>query len=235
MTTIDALISTRVHLPIPSRSKFRRSVVQRCRKNANFGVRREIGIGTPLFSRRPLLILSQAQTSSGSSAAEGEDFVTRVLTENPSQVEPKYLIDGKFYTLKEKEELTKRGKNGVFEVLKRLNLKALWNKEAEREAERDGSELGKQPVYLKDILRKYKGKLYVPEQVFEAPLSEEEEFDKKLEELPKMSLENFEKFMIADKVKLLTSKEPRFLSRYRDFIVHLKDIPGESSLHRTQW
>ncbi|CAM8947392.1 unnamed protein product [Rhodiola kirilowii] len=241
MATIDALISNRVYLPLPSHSNSRRSVTQKKSRKTNFAFRREIGIRTPLVIRRPLLILSQAQpaaSSSGNGATESEDFVTRVLRENPSQVEPRYLIGGKFYTLKEKEELSKQEGKGLFEVLKRLNLKALSKSGAKREDEGVGNELGKQPVYLKDILRKYKGKLYVPEQVFEAALSEEEEFDKKVDELPKMRLEDFEKFMVADKVKLLTSKEPSSFplgSKYRDFIVDLKDIPGEMHLHRTQW
>ncbi|KAF6170531.1 hypothetical protein GIB67_031939 [Kingdonia uniflora] len=62
------------------------------------------------------------------------------------------------------------------------------------------------PVYLKDILREYKGKLYVPEDVFKANLSEEEEFDRNLEELPKLGFDYLVNVLECDKVKMLTSK-----------------------------
>ncbi|KAI6702025.1 hypothetical protein NL676_011161 [Syzygium grande] len=44
--------------------------------------------------------------------------------------------------------------------------------------------------------------------------------------------------MESDKVKLLTSKEVAGISTasgFRDFIVELKEIPGDRSLHRTRW
>lgn len=93
-------------------------------------------------------------------------------------------------------------------------------------------------VYLKDILREYRGKLYVPEQIFGTKLSEEEEFDKNLEALPRMSFEEFQKAMKSDKVKLLTSQEDNgvsYVNGYRDLIVELKEIPGDKRLHRTKW
>lgn len=166
---------------------------------------------------------------------EKDDFVTRVLKENPCQVEPKYLIGKKLYTLKEKENLNKKGLDyGVGELLKKLNLRALLNTKA------DESHLAKteEEVFLKDILREYKGKLYVPEQVFGANLSEEEEFDKNVDELPKMTFEDFRNYMKSDKIKLLTFKEHSGVSYvfgYRNFIVELKEIPGEKSLQRTKW
>ncbi|CAM8915146.1 unnamed protein product [Rhodiola kirilowii] len=235
MSIVDALISTRVCLPLPSHSTFRRrSVTQKRRSNLAF--RREIGIRTPLVIRRPLLMQPAASSAFGNGAAESEeDFVTRVLRETPSQIEPRFLIGGKFYTLNEKEELRKPEGKGLFEVLKK---RLLVSKNGAKKREDEGDESGKQQhVYLKDILRKYKGKLYVPEQVFEAAAlsEEEEEFDKKVDELPRMCLEDFKKHMIADKVKLLTSKEPSSRSKYRNFIVDLKDIPGLRHLHRTQW
>lgn len=161
--------------------------------------------------------------------------MSRVLKENPSQVEPKYMIGKKLYTLKEKENLNKRFHLGFFEILKRLNLKAMSTKIEGR----NESEVSSEPVYLKDILREYKGKLYVPEQIFGAALSEEEVFDKYIEELPKMSFEDFQKAMRSDKVKLLTSKEEAtggpFGYGYRHFVVDLKEIPGDKSLQRTKW
>lgn len=167
----------------------------------------------------------------------GDDFVSRVLKENPSQVEPKYLIGDKFYTLKEKERLSKKLNLGVLEILaKRLNLKT-QNKEEASEVQNQVS-LGRDSVYLKDLLREYKGKLYVPEQIFGTKLSEEEEFDKNLQSLPKMSIEEFRRYMNSDKIKLLTSKEDTGLfdgNGYRNFIVDLKEVPGDKSLHRTKW
>ncbi|KAK9121974.1 hypothetical protein Syun_019591 [Stephania yunnanensis] len=76
-------------------------------------------------------------------------------------------------------------------------------------------------IYLGSI----KGSFYVPESVFKVNLSEEEEFDRNLEELPKMSFEDFQKAMKCGKVKLLSSKAVTGTSNdygYRDFIVDLK-------------
>ncbi|XP_050943072.1 probable inactive ATP-dependent zinc metalloprotease FTSHI 1, chloroplastic isoform X2 [Cucumis melo] len=53
-----------------------------------------------------------------------------------------------------------------------------------------------------------------------------------------MSFKDFVKAMESDKVKLLTSKESiaTFIeNRFRDFIVDLKEIPGQKSLQRTRW
>lgn len=169
------------------------------------------------------------------SDTSGDDFVSRVLKENPSQVEPKYLIGDKFYTSKEKETLSKRLNTGLLEVLaKRLNLKTQRKKETSEV--QDQVLFGRDSVYLKDLLREYKGKLYVPEQIFGTELSEEEEFDKKLQSLPKMSIEEFRKYMNCDKIKLLTSKDDTgFIYGHREFVVDLKEVPGDKSLHRTEW
>lgn len=161
--------------------------------------------------------------------------MTRVLKENPSQVEPKYLIGNKLYTLKEKEDLGKKGllNGSVLEILKRLNIKGMV-----KNASDEDSLMKSGDVFLKDILREYKGKLYVPEQIFGANLSEEEEFEKNVEDLPKMSLEDFQKYMKCDKIKLLTFKEDTGASLgfgVRDFVVELKEMPGEKSLQRTKW
>ncbi|KAG6636559.1 hypothetical protein CIPAW_11G119200 [Carya illinoinensis] len=69
-------------------------------------------------------------------------------------------------------------------------------------------------------------------------MSDEEMFDRDLELLPRMSFENFQKAMMSDKVKSLTSKEDTGMpygNRYRNFIVELKEIAGDKSLHRTKW
>lgn len=198
-------------------------------------------VHSPLFlSSFTVFCKSNSESSSQpgeTSETTKDDFVTRVLKENPSQVEPKYLRDNKLYTLKEKEDLGKSSNEGVIEfVAKRLNLRS----KAKKESIEGGNESGvvDEAVYLKDILREYKGKLYVPQQIFGAELSEEEEFEKNLEELPKMSLEDFRKAMKNDKVKLLTSKEVSgvsYVGGYGDFVLDLKDIPGDKSLQRTKW
>ncbi|CAG7887465.1 unnamed protein product [Brassica rapa] len=177
--------------------------------------------------RRSFTILCELKPGPSPSNPAGDDFVTRVLKENPSQVEPRYRVNGKLYNPKEREGLSKGGEatRGAFEFIKRK----------EKEKVEDVNE----SVYLSDILREYKGKLYVPEQVFRQELSEEEEFEKSVKELPKMSLEDFRKAMENDKVKLLTSKEEAsgvsYSGGYRDFIVDLKEIPGVKSLQRTKW
>ncbi|CAA7037394.1 unnamed protein product [Microthlaspi erraticum] len=160
-----------------------------------------------------------------------DDFVTRVLKENPSQVETRYRVGDKLYNLKEREDLSKGGGNATvaFEFIKRkFDSKT-----------KESSEIGNESVYLSDLLREYKGKLYVPEQVFGPALSEEEEFEKNVKDLPKMSLEDFRKAMKNDKLKLLTSKEEAsgvpYTNASRDFIVDLKEIPGVKSLQRTKW
>nr|DAD17907.1 TPA_asm: hypothetical protein HUJ06_019370 [Nelumbo nucifera] len=176
---------------------------------------------------------SDSDSVSQTDSSSRDDFVTRVLKENPSQVEPRFLVGNNFYTLKEKQNLSK-GVDGIFGVAKRLYQKSRFGKQGDEVGGK--KEESSEPVYLKDILREYKGKLYVPEAVFKATLSEEEEFDRNLEELPKMSFEDFMKAMANNKVELLTSKA--LVSSdygYRDFVVNLKEIPGDKSLQRTKW
>lgn len=161
---------------------------------------------------------------------EKDDFVTRVLKENPSQVEPKFLIGDKLYTLKEKENLCYKSgdsDDGLFGLFKRFSKK---NGE-----EAVGSRNENEDVYLKDLLREYRGKLYVPEQVFGQNVSEEEEFNRNVDGLPRMSLEDFLKAMRSDKVKMLRFVEENGASWFRDFVVELKEIPGDKSLQRTKW
>ncbi|KAF6140822.1 hypothetical protein GIB67_042235 [Kingdonia uniflora] len=173
-----------------------------------------------------------------SSNSDSDDFVTRVLKDNPCQIEPRFLVGDKFYTLKEKENLNKSSNVGILQIAKRVfeKLKTKGGFERDGVGEEKGGSLG--PVYLKDILREYKGKLYVPEDVFKANLSEEEEFDRNLEELPKLGFDDLMNVLECDKVKMLTSKAVNGIANfyeYRDFIVELKDIPGEKSLQRRKW
>ncbi|KAK7399096.1 hypothetical protein VNO78_10271 [Psophocarpus tetragonolobus] len=187
--------------------------------------------GTPKQAPRhvptQLLLLRWSPTvlCKSSSTNANDDFVSRVLKENPSQLQPKFLIGDKLYTLKERENLSKLSNAGFFHVLKRL-VPSKPQTNSEVSGERDS-------VYLKDLLKEYRGKLYVPEQIFGTELSEEEEFKRNINELPKMSIEEFRKALSKDKIKLITSKEGGGV--YRDFIVELKEIPGDKSLHTTKW
>ncbi|KAK6158426.1 hypothetical protein DH2020_005740 [Rehmannia glutinosa] len=195
------------------------------------------------FNSYPRVLLPKASSNakpSVNSGAGDEDFVTRVLRENPSQIEPKYLIGNKLYTLKEKESLSRKGFNEkVSEILKILNLKALVKENDKESGNASNFVKPEGEVYLKDLLKEYKGKLYVPEQVFGANLSEEEEFEKNVKELPRMSYDDFQKYMNSEKIKLVSFKEDSGFSYgnswYRDFVVDLKEIPGDKSLHRTKW
>ncbi|KAI3873728.1 hypothetical protein MKX03_029458 [Papaver bracteatum] len=173
--------------------------------------------------------------SDNTSKPSGDDFVTRLLKENPSLVEPKYLVGNKLYTLREKEILNNKVPNeGILEIAKQFCVKLGFKKDEMG----DGNQQFSDSVYLKDLLREYKGKLYVPEDVFHENLSEEEEFKRDLENLPQMSFEDFQKVFKTGKVKLLTSKADSGISykyAYKDFIVDLKEIPGDKNLQRTRW
>ncbi|PSR91429.1 Inactive ATP-dependent zinc metalloprotease FTSHI 1 like [Actinidia chinensis var. chinensis] len=201
---------------------------------------------TPNFRKKPPLVhrpcaffgKSDTKSSSSSSSSQSdnvgttieEDFVTRVLKENPSQVEPRYLIGDRLYTLKEKEELRRNSlESRFFEILEKL--KSVGGKKKKKSEE---SGVRSEAVYLKDILKEHRGKLYVPEKVLAENLSEEEEFDREFESLPKLRFEDFGKYLEHDKVKFLTLKE-KTASNLRDFIVELKEVPGEKSLQRTKW
>ncbi|XP_010541753.1 PREDICTED: probable inactive ATP-dependent zinc metalloprotease FTSHI 1, chloroplastic [Tarenaya hassleriana] len=237
MASLDAVFSFSTRFPRNSTANSTKSI----RRPAYL-----LNLDGKFRSRAPLLrrsftvlceLKSGLSRSGDANNVAGDDFVTRVLKENPSQVEPRYRIGDKLYTLKEREDLSKGANAGVFEFVRRkLDSKTAMEKET-GESEKS-SETGNGSVYLKDILREYRGKLYVPEQVFGPELSEEEEFEKNLRDLPKMSSEDFSKAVKSDKVKLLTSKEASglsYVSGYRDFVVELKEIPGEKSLQRTKW
>ncbi|ESW32175.1 hypothetical protein PHAVU_002G299700 [Phaseolus vulgaris] len=180
-------------------------------------------VPTLLLRRRPPTVLCNSSSASGEPGSD--DFVSRVLKENPSQMQPKYLIGDKLYTLKEKESLGKVSRLGIFDVLKRLNPTKPQSK-SESDVSGEGNS-----VYLKDLLKEYRGKLYVPEQIFGSELSEEEEFNRAVNELPRMSVEEFSKSLSKDKVRLITSKG----GANTDFVVELKEIPGDKSLHTTKW
>ncbi|KAH0975035.1 hypothetical protein GBA52_016934 [Prunus armeniaca] len=234
MTSMDILNSPRLYLPKPH------THLKSPNHSKRFNLIRKIQPQPP-FPHRTLTFLCQSYSgpssrSGDTSKAPQDDFVTRVLKENPSQIEPRYLVGDKFYTSKEKESLGKNSNVGFIELwAKRLKFSKAEPKKERTEGQND-SQVRDESVYLKDILREYKGKLYVPEQIFGTELPEEEEFERSLEELPTMSFEDFQKALKSDKVKLLTFKEVTGTSYgFTDFIVDLKEIPGQKSLHRTKW
>lgn len=147
------------------------------------------------------------------------------------------MVGDRFLTLREKQRSGKAPDFRVFQLLKRL----LGESGVKMEGDEGGG--GKEgeassPVYLKDILREFRGKLYVPEEVFKKNLSEEEEFDRNLTELPAMRFEDFQKQLKAGKIKLLTSRSEVGSppdTGYRDFVVDLKEIPGDKSIQKTKW
>ncbi|GKD96301.1 hypothetical protein Tco_1380198 [Tanacetum coccineum] len=169
------------------------------------------------------LLCASLRNPENENPSQKDDFVKRVLVQNPSQIEPRFKIGEKFYTLKEKESL---GQNGYFqgnvvkEFLKRLDFFKGGEKGVKDYAK---------DVFLNDVLRKFRGKLYVPEQLFVDELSEEDEFVREFGELPRMGVEDLEKYVKSGMVKFVTFKDDV------DFIVELKEIPGDKNLQRTKW
>ncbi|KAL1803010.1 hypothetical protein ACET3Z_031657 [Daucus carota] len=171
--------------------------------------------------RRSYVVRAAAESND----KQNDDFVTRVLKQNPSQVEPKFLIGDKLYTLKEKEGLVSNSDDGLFGFLSKRK----------RDEEKVSSRNESGDVFLKDLLREYRGKLYVPEQVFGQNVSQEEEFKRNLDVLPRITFEDFLKAMRSDQVKVLSFVEDNGASWFRDFVVELKEIPGDKNLQRTKW
>eukprot|EP00268_Persea_americana_P045697 TRINITY_DN4673_c2_g1_i3.p1 TRINITY_DN4673_c2_g1~~TRINITY_DN4673_c2_g1_i3.p1 ORF type:complete len:957 (-),score=199.60 TRINITY_DN4673_c2_g1_i3:587-3457(-) len=232
-TASDILFSSRGFHPVFSFPQCRRpNSVKKPSKLLT--IRPDARVPPHIFARSQKYTSEPASQSDSSSKSAGDDFISRVLRENPSQVEPRYLVGDRFYTLREKQKMGKVPNIGIFQLLKKLVEKSGVRKEDEVGGQKGESS---RPVYLKDILKEFKGKLYAPEDVFKVGLSEEEEFNRNLEELPKMSFEDFQKALKNDKIKLLTSKSDSGYSSfgYRDFIVDLKEIPGDKRLHRTKW
>lgn len=153
-------------------------------------------------------------------------------------MEPKFLVGDRLLTLREKQLSTKASDFSLKQFVKRLLGESFTKKEGDEGGGGSKRGDGSKPVHLNDILREFKGKLYVPEEVFKENLSEEEEFERNLKELPLMSFEDFQKHLKAGKVKLLTSKStagsPLEIG-YRDFIVDLEEIPGDKSIQKTKW
>ncbi|XP_057520581.1 probable inactive ATP-dependent zinc metalloprotease FTSHI 1, chloroplastic [Amaranthus tricolor] len=236
MCTRDSLLFVRVYQPFPIKnlSKSGTPLIRVRKHTQQLNSLKLLTNGVKLIRNRPTFSCNSIADTANSNS---EDFVTRVLKENPSQVEPRFLVGGEVYTSTEVQKL-KNKKTGFrsLEVLRRLNLKD--KARVNEKFEENGGEKMVGNVYLKDILREFRGKLYVPEQIFGVDLSEEEEFDKKFETLPKLSYEEFMNFLRRDKVKLLVLKENNGLESedgMRDFIVELKESVGDKSLHRNEW
>lgn len=228
MASLDTVFSLGTRFPTSIPANPKKSIWKHA-ITSNFSARTRYR--APIL-RRSFTVLCELKSRSNetNNPPPADDFVTRVLKENPSQLEPRYRVGDKLYNLKEREDLSKcaNAATGAFEFIKRK-----FDSKTKSETEKS-----EESVYLSDILREYKGKLYVPEQVFAPELSEEEQFEKTVKDLPNLSLEDFRKAMENDKVKLLTSKEVSgvpYTSGYRDFIVDLKEIPGVKSLQRTKW
>ncbi|CAN6470829.1 unnamed protein product [Victoria cruziana] len=198
-----------------------------------------------LFCRTSIFCsISNSYPSDGK--VDSEDFTSKVLRENPSQVEPRFLVGDRIYTLKEREQLKEGSFGNVLTHLAKQLQDSFFKRKDVQKTEvgpeenviGEEKEVATDPVYLKDILREFKGKLYVPEEMFKEPLSEKEEFDRSLTVLPKMSFEECMKALQSDKIKLLSSRRINrspFAYGYRDFIVDLKEIPGDKRLQRTKW
>ncbi|CAM6098375.1 unnamed protein product [Calypogeia fissa] len=191
---------------------------------------------------------NEAEIDSRNSVEE-EDPITKLLRENPSQVEPRYMVGNKFYTLKEKMLLQRplwkklalalssrsSSKASDVEISERKKEEAT---ETEAEAEPSTSASAANPVYLSDLLRQYKGNLFVPEEAFEERVSELEQFNRSLDALPEMTFEDCLKYIKSDNVKLLTSRGIPFANGgyvYWDFVVELEEVPGEKALQHRKW
>ncbi|CAI5999123.1 unnamed protein product [Closterium sp. NIES-64] len=94
------------------------------------------------------------------------------------------------------------------------------------------------PVYLKDLLREFKGELVVPEEAFAPRVVETTAFDRALADAPPMSAAEFLGFAEKKQVALVTSRglkrrDGRF--EYWDVLVELKEVPGEPALQTNTW
>ncbi|XP_020581886.1 probable inactive ATP-dependent zinc metalloprotease FTSHI 1, chloroplastic [Phalaenopsis equestris] len=181
---------------------------------------------------------SYVRAATAAGGGEG-DFISKVLKENPTQVEPKFLVGERFLTLRDKHGPGKPPVLRISQLVKRLLGDSYGSKgKCGQEGTGECMNQSQNTVYLKDILREFKGQLYVPEEVFMENLSEEEVFDRDIHELPLLSFEDFQKHLTAGKIKQLTSKSmvgvPAGVG-YRDFIVDLIETPGDKNLQKTRW
>ncbi|XP_024360822.1 probable inactive ATP-dependent zinc metalloprotease FTSHI 1, chloroplastic [Physcomitrium patens] len=193
--------------------------------------------------------------ASARGGGEGEDYISKLLTETPSQVESKYLVGDTLYTLKELREAETPIWRAVTDALWGTVVQPLL--ERRQYVKEDAVELAEIPpptegvpataktkelassrVYLNDLLRGFKGNLYVPEEVFESQTDEFKEYSRQLESLPEMSFEEFLRAARAGEINFLVSrgvKTPEGKHAYYDFLVELKPVPGELTLQARKW
>ncbi|RVX00769.1 putative inactive ATP-dependent zinc metalloprotease FTSHI 1, chloroplastic [Vitis vinifera] len=99
------------------------------------------------FPRNPSVPLRISASQNG----DKEDFITRVLKQNPSQVEPKFLIGQTLYTQKQKDEAFNKSRQN------RWNWLRLMPRKGEKNGVLENEEVGSEAVFLKDILRSIRG------------------------------------------------------------------------------
>ncbi|KAK9698446.1 hypothetical protein RND81_08G105000 [Saponaria officinalis] len=166
------------------------------------------------------------------STPDSKDFVTRVLKDNPTQVEPRFKVGHDIYTLTQRHNLHKPSFDP--DLFTRLNFKRTTTTTEDDTKITDNNNKNNKNVYLNDILREFRGKLYVPDNIFASNLSEEDDFDRNFKALPQMSYDEFVKFMRTSKVKLLTVKELSG-NGVSHFIVDLKPTSADNASHITKW
>lgn len=173
-----------------------------------------------------------------------EDYVSKVLRERPSQLEPKYLVGDKYYTLRELQRKQTPNWRRAAEAFRSIIVSpepkttSLTGADDELSSRESDAAAVAKSVYLSDLLREFRGDLYVPEEAFEGHTWELKEFNYCLESLPEMALEDFLRAKNSEQVEMLVSRgiaSPNGSTSYYDFIVKLKSMPGEQGLHCTQW
>ncbi|KAL9230945.1 hypothetical protein vseg_006228 [Gypsophila vaccaria] len=163
--------------------------------------------------------------SSGSEAED--DFITRTLKQNPSQVEPRFKFRDTVYSLTQRQNVHS-SPSPFHHLLNTLHPPTAADDDV---LDPTPTPTPNSPVYLNDILREFRGKLYVPHHMFAPTLSQEDSFVRHFNALPQLSYHDFLNFLRTHKVHSLTLMEsPNAASR---FIVHLKPTPNH--LHLSIW
>ncbi|XP_024522811.1 probable inactive ATP-dependent zinc metalloprotease FTSHI 1, chloroplastic [Selaginella moellendorffii] len=173
------------------------------------------------FQRRHWRRISAAQAS--------DDFMTQILRENPSRVERKCLSGDRMLSLKEWRLQRVPLWSKLLAKIEPLVEKAREVRPQEKKTPETTSQAAKgRSVFLPDLLRAYKGNLYVPEEIFMGHVAEAEEFAREFAELPVMIFQDFVNVMQSDQVAQIKSKGTQF-------IVELKELSGERSAQAQKW
>lgn len=186
------------------------------------------------------------------------DFISKVLSSSACEVEPRVLVDGHVLPIsemqKKKASLADKMAKSMSQVLTRGSKKeVLGGADSSSSSSGSGTVYGEgeekteaveerenpKSVYLEDLLREYKGDLYVPEEVFSKVDKEEVgDFEQHFYESPQISVEDFRKFSDLNQVEALVSRGMTTLDgkvTYANFVVELKDTPGQKELHQKRW